>query len=234
MAANVLLGGCAKTYTSTKRVQDKTHFIQVGSPASSDIKLNESSIKNLTNIDQLIETTEDYQDYLSFRQRYGDYNKQISSKVTDNNFAEVERLIKDVAAKLETDNSKYAGEYLEKVKTYNYIIFKVYETKETTYQDKPNLLLGAAAIPFLPILFGIEAIEDTSRPEYKKTKGSQTLEEYKQGCTISTYMGTKMLGKYFDMIGVCPFTGERKVLAENLPISQLKQELENYQNKASK
>jgi len=231
ITAAVLVSGCTKTNVSSTQSEQPSSAVQKYSLSSSSIKLKKIESSEISTVDQLIETTQDYQDYLDFRRKYGGYTNLIVKYVGSNNFKGVEGQIKELAAKLDGDTSKYAQEYLEKVKNFNYILIEKYDITENTVEESFNPL-GAAASTISLAGYGFAVIFDAvalfSGEEVTATQGfTEALIEN----GISRKKSSKEIGVNFNVTEINPFRGTKKTIYEKVPYERIEELIEKYKSK---
>jgi len=219
--ASVLSNGCSPLQTKTSQNElGQEPAIEQKVISTSDIKISKITPADSPTVDDLIKTSEDYIDYLTFRNTYSNYGNQIILSIKDNSLDKTQSLVKELAHKLEQDPSPYAKDYLEKVKNFNYLVYEVYEEEESKEKRKTHdvgsFIAMACAWPLIPLNAGISLVKDIS-------SGGKT--HYTEELLFTRDTETKMIGKKATKIAVIPYTGQRTILESDIPYSRIQEEL---------
>jgi len=217
LSTAVFLTGCAPSYQRYPTLQKKTEAQQIVTKqevfSHSDISIISRGIdRNETDIDKLIEVSQDYIDYLEFRENYSDYENRIVSNLKSNKFNDADELVRGLAGKLERDNNPYAKLYLDKVQSFTYIMYSYYTastgkkteivSKAWNYQvaDAMELLLSPLNMAFNGNMGRYNSMEETEVKE-----------------------------QFYDEILVHPYRNSREILRSGVPLqgSQLQMNIDS-------
>ncbi|MFH1307707.1 MAG: hypothetical protein ABIH72_02555 [archaeon] len=205
LLACLLVGttSCATIYQIPKR--EGTFDLQMTDhnfTSSEDISISLMS-PNQEGVEGLIETTEDYLDYLEFRQEYYGYPIRIQESLENNDFIEAHILVRGLADKLECDDNIYAHDYLERIKNFEYKKKVYYDMKigrktgftdDFSLLDTPSHLLMTYAFAW-GILFGEWDINDIPYLEEKE-----------------------IIHKYYDEVQINPYSGKKTIIRERVKV----------------
>lgn len=212
ISAFVFLNGCATSQTSTsKEMKSSSSVVHEYSLSNSQVKVESLSVNEGENIDDLMKKTEDYIDYINFRKNYSGQEDEIIRNIKTEKFYEAEQSVRELATKLENDPSRYAKQYLEKLKNFNYIIYEVYDVKTVTtheYMHPGKTQQNLIGLCF----FSPQAIVEVGKSAFTEERAF-----------TQTRTSTRDAGQEVRKIKVIPYSGKREFI-EKISYSQFQRE----------
>jgi len=207
ISATVFLSGCQTRFYeySSPRQPGSTNVSFLSQSASSigDISpITKGKYDNNANIDQLIGQSDDFINYLDFRNKYTDYQNQITSNLENNNYNKADQLVRDLAERLERDNNPYSKLYLEKVKNFTYVMRTSYAAI-VGEEHGPNEHVGVytGAILALPAIGLMSAMGD----------------DYAYNLTFGNWIVKKeVIKRIIEDVQVNPYKNQREVIKKQV------------------
>ena len=224
--------GCQST-REFKRTNDVA-VLQSYPMNNSTITIKPERKGNNRGIEDSIKETENYIAYIEFRKKYSGYGDKILENIKNGNTYTVDKIIKELAGKLEEDPSKYAKDYLKKVKEFSYFSFEEVVTKENTFEKEfKNGSSAVSGVICAPSAVGMIAFEYIFRPvEWvagtKKGFESEMAESYDDIFLKNKLVNTRVIGTSYKIVKETPYTGKREVIAENITREELDRKMERY------
>ncbi|MFH1307710.1 MAG: hypothetical protein ABIH72_02570 [archaeon] len=210
--AAVLTGSasCERVTPTPRNIQLKAEVIIQHSEivSAGDISISLEPPKQ-TGVEGLIETTDNYLEYIEFRKKYSDDAVRITNIIKNcserrNNLSTLDRQVRDLGRILQKDENPYAQQYFETIKNFEYVrrdyysadVGEIWEksrvTSESSYYEKSTFNYYSGNEEFI-------------EPMIEKLR--------KKGFEMSP-----IVVYYYDEIRVRPYTGEEEILKERVKV----------------
>ncbi|MFH1307712.1 MAG: hypothetical protein ABIH72_02580 [archaeon] len=221
---------CATTYSSPRNVRqyDENIFQHSEVISAEDISISLEAPKN-QGVEGLIETTDNYLEYIEFRKEYSKDAKDIMTVIENcskglDSLVSVDKLVRDLGKRLENDENQYAQQYFEKIKDFEYIRRDYYSAEigeRGNLNKRFNPLAFVHAATFMGIYTAVE-IPLLILPEERKAFSEQ-WDHVKKGGSSENYdprptTRSTVQKKYYNEFRVRPFTGDEEVLKERVRV----------------